>query len=157
MTSQELNSYYSKVKKEFFSNNFENGDCLNLAVAMHEFLISKKIKSHVIPVMRNFSPFDLSVVFDHAVLLVEIDNYHIELGFDSNYSFDVNGNNAYQRWIENSSFKNTEGIKFWINRPPENLEDFCASSQDLYGDEFLKKMLNNKELRDRIVCFLNKN
>lgn len=152
MRKEDIENLMKKAKANFFMNDFENGDCLNLSVAFHSFLSSIKINSHVIPIMRHVDQNDLSVLFDHAVLFIEIEEREIDKNFSSEYTFDINGSNAYDKWIESSTFK--DEVRFWANKPPSDLEQFCATSQEQYGDIHMKKMLNNKILRDEIFDFL---
>ena len=122
---------------------------------MHNYLKEQGIKSHVIPLMRNASAYDFTPLFDHAILLVELEKYYFSDGLNSKYTFDINGNDAYERWITTSPFYKDPSIKFWLNKPPSDLEEFCAASQEKYGDEPMRKMLNNRILRNNIQNYLN--
>lgn len=143
------------VKKEFYLNDFENGDCLNLAVSLHDYLKSKGITSHVLPIMRNAAKDDMTAVFDHAALFIEIEGQSIAKGFNPDYTFDANGSNAYVKWVKSSPFYDEQNMMFWINSPPRDLEEFCKLSQEKHGDTIMKKLLNNKILRNGLMKYFN--
>jgi hypothetical protein len=153
MRKVDIENLLKGVKNEFYSNDFTNGDCLNLVVALHDHLKSKNIKSHVVPIMRNTSASNMTAFFDHAVLFVEIEGQSIENGFNSKYTFDVNGSDAYANWTESSPYYNERNMIFWINSPPKYLESFCVMSQESHGDTIMKKLLNNKNLRNSIFKY----
>ena len=153
MLKANIENLLKGVKNEFYSNDFTNGDCLNLVVALHDYLQSKNITSHVVPIMRNTSTKDMTAFFDHAVLFVEIEGQSIENGFNSEYTFDVNGSNAYVNWVESSPYYNARNMIFWINSPPKDLDSFCEISQEYHGDTVMKKLLNNKNLRNSIYNY----
>jgi hypothetical protein len=159
MNNLMLKTMISQVIEEYGDDRFIEGDCLNLAVALHNILEDLEIESHVIKIMRSVTMEDEEESYDEKLS-------HVALYFDEKQeelsslsidklTFDIHGDRASLKWgdhwnqVQRENGDLTE--EFWDEIVVENdINDFCEFSETEYGNIKENKLVNNIELRDSI-------
>lgn len=151
-------------------DRFLNGDCLNLAVALHDALQEMGEKSTVTIMMRSVTPSyhedlteeelenETQEVLSHAIL------YHKPLDpnptfiHDSTSTYDINGSNALSSF--ESKFNQIQielgdaEEEFWCEIVNSDLNECCKLMENTYGCQYEGKLINNTHLRDEIKKFI---
>lgn len=164
MTSIDLLNIISAINDKFGEDEFIEGHCLNLAVALHSALLSMGLKSQVVKIMRSDTyDFESDDGYDEKLS-------HVALYFDENQlelssilldklTFDIKGDRAAINWpIQWNQ------VQMEIREPQEDfwteiiedadIEDFLEFAETEYGNANENKMINKPELRNEIKEFV---
>ena len=166
MNNQFIKTIFSEIANNFNSNRFKDGDCLNLAVAVHEVLSEIGIKTDVIAIMRSDTIDEDEEEYDerlsHAAIHFsatgeEVANF-IHSANDT--TFDINGNNAYTNWSNKWNQIQIElgeiQEDFWVEKiDSDKLREYLKTAEENYGCKIENKLVDNLLLRNQIKEYVH--